>query len=70
MTPKELTILYETMEHLAEHFYKLGRADEVAKKPMPKDFKLSKASRLSVKTEFERALRPKPVDTPKPRGRK
>lgn len=51
MTPKELQIFYETIEHIAEQFYRQGEADAKAGKSLKtEDFQLSKARRLEIKT--------------------
>lgn len=51
MTPKELQIFYETIEHVAEQFYRQGLADGVVGKTLKaEDFLLSKARKLEIKT--------------------
>lgn len=58
MTPKELNLLYETLEHMAEHFYRLGHADGVAGKSAEGvKFALSKARKLEIKTALEKATK-------------
>lgn len=60
MTPKELEVVYGTIEHVMQEAYLRGRADAEAQKPVPEDakFKLSKASRLTIKTNIDKALKP------------
>lgn len=53
MTPKELQIVYETIEHVAEQYYRRGQDDAKAGKTLEnKDFLLSKQSRLAIKTSL------------------
>jgi hypothetical protein len=56
-SPKELEIIYGTIEHVAEHFYRQGIKDAAAGKCLKsEDFKLSKASRLHIKTNLNKTL--------------
>lgn len=56
-SPKQLEIIYETIEHIAEHAYKLGQEDSAAGKSLEsKDFLLSKARKLELKTNLHKAL--------------
>lgn len=59
MTPKEYEIVYATIEHAMFESYRRGRADQAAGKPEEEEtrFKLSKASRLLVKTNLEKATK-------------
>lgn len=64
MTPKELEIVISTIEAYAEGAYRLGHADGAAGKPARTDFKANRATRLTIKTGIEKALKappPKPV---------
>lgn len=55
MTPKELQIFYETIEHVAEQFYRRGIADMAAGKCLKaEDFRLSKARKLEIKTNLSK----------------
>lgn len=67
MNPKEYEVLYGTIEHLAEHFYRLGQEDQAAGQTRKaEDFKLGRASKLTIKTKFEQALKPSVEKKPQP----
>lgn len=54
---KELQVIYDTIEHVAEHFYALGQADAGTGKSLKtEDFRLSKASKLQIKTNLIKTL--------------
>lgn len=56
MTPKELEITYHVIEQLAEEFYRRGQQDQLAGKTLEtKDFALSKARKLELKTFYSKA---------------
>lgn len=58
MTPKELALLYETIEHASEHFYLLGKEHgAMPDPPETPEFKLSKSRRLQIKTAIEKATK-------------
>lgn len=53
MTPQELEIVYQTIEHMAEQYYLRGQADQKVGKTLEnKAFLLNKQSRLAIKTSF------------------
>lgn len=55
MSPKELEFLFDLLERVSEDVYKLGYEDAKAQKPLKnKGFKLSKSSRLTVKTNLQK----------------
>lgn len=55
--PKLLQIIYDSIEHVAERAYAQGQADQVAGKSLKsEEFKLSKATRLELKTNLIKAL--------------
>ena len=57
LQPKLLELIYESIEHVAERAYASGQQDQAAGKSLnPEDFKLSKASRLQLKTNLIKAL--------------
>lgn len=56
-TPQQLKLIEDSIEHVAEHFYRQGQEDQAAGKSLKsEDFKLSKASRLKLKTNLIKAL--------------
>lgn len=56
-TPQQLDLIYGTVEHVAEHFYRKGQDDSKSGKSLnSEDFRLSKASRLRLKTDLIKAL--------------
>lgn len=56
-TPQQLELVYESIEHVAEHFYRRGQKDQAAGKSLKtEEFRLSKASRLQLKTNLIKAL--------------
>lgn len=58
MTPKELEILYTSIEMTAEEFFRKGYEAAKAGKPLDEQpFKLSKGNRLLIKTNLEKATK-------------
>jgi len=56
LTPKELQIFYDTIEHVAEQFYRRGESDAAAGKSLKtEDFRLSKARKMEIKTILNKA---------------
>ena len=56
-SPQQLDLVYGAIEHVAEHFYRLGQADQQAGKSLKtEEFVLSKASRLRIKTDLNKSL--------------
>lgn len=56
-TPQQLKLIEDSIEHVAEYFYRQGQEDKAAGKSLKtEDFKLSKASRLQLKTNLTKAL--------------
>lgn len=56
-SPKEMGVIYGTIEHVAEHFYRRGIEDAAAGKSLKtEEFKLSKASKLQIKTNLIKAI--------------
>lgn len=56
MTPKELQIFYDTIEHVAEQFYRQGQADAATGKSLKtEEFQLSKARKMEIKTLLNKA---------------
>lgn len=59
MTPKEFEVVCATIEHVMLEAYRRGQADQVAGKVEDeKRFHLTRASRLQIKTNIEKALKP------------
>lgn len=51
MTPKELQLFYDTIEHIAEQAYREGQRDAATGKSLKtEDFRLSKARKMEIKT--------------------
>jgi len=56
-SPQQLEIIYAAIEHVAEQSYRLGQEDSAAGKSLEsKDFRLSKARRLELKTILQKTL--------------
>ena len=57
LPPKLLEAMYYLLEQTAEHAYALGQQDQIRGKSLKtEDFRLSKASRLQIKTNLIKAL--------------
>lgn len=55
MNVKEQEFLFDLIERVSEEVYKLGYADGEAGKPLrDKGFKVSKANRLTIKTNMKK----------------
>jgi hypothetical protein len=58
MTPKELQVVYDTIEHIMQEAYRRGQEDQAAGKAVEPDrFRLSKASKLTIKTNIEKSAK-------------
>jgi hypothetical protein len=58
MTPKEFEVVVATIEHAMLEAYRRGQADHAAGKVEEEPrFRLSRASRLQLKTGMEKALK-------------
>lgn len=56
-TPQQLDLIYGAIEHVAEVFYRRGQQDQADGKSLKtEEFRLSKASRLRIKTDLIKAL--------------
>lgn len=56
MTPQELELVYQTIEHVAEQYYRRGQTDQKVGKTLEnKAFLLNRNSRLSIKTSFNKS---------------
>ena len=55
MTPKEFEFWYSLLERVSQDMYGMGFADATDKKPLKNEgFELSRASRLTIKTNLEK----------------
>lgn len=58
MTPKELTFWFQVLEDASKLAYERGHADGSSGKPLEgKEFKLSKAHKLLIKSEMSKYLK-------------